>query len=43
MREEERERERKLEEAARAMLKEKHIPTFYWAEVVRTIIYTCRI
>jgi uncharacterized protein YktB (UPF0637 family) len=26
-------------EAARAMLKEKSMPKFYWAEVVRTVVY----
>ena len=30
---------RKIEEAARAMLEEKHMPKLYWAEVVRTTVY----
>ena len=30
---------RTIEEAARAMLEEKHMPKFYWAEAVRTIVY----
>ena len=28
-----------IEEAVRAMLEEKHMSKFYWAEVVRTTIY----
>ena len=28
-----------IEKAARAMLKEKHLPKFYWAEAIRTIVY----
>ena len=31
--------ERTIEEEARAILEEKHIPKFYWAEAVRTAIY----
>ena len=30
---------RTIEEATRAMLEEKHIPKFYWAEAIRTAIY----
>ena len=30
---------RTIEETARAMLEEKHMPKFYWAEVVQTTIY----
>ena len=29
----------KIEQAARAMLEEKSMPKFYWAEVVRTTVY----
>ena len=28
-----------IEEARRAMLKEKHMPKFYWVDVVRTAVY----
>ena len=30
---------RTIEEAARAMLEEKHMPKFYWAEAVKTAVY----
>ena len=30
---------RSIVEAARAMLEEKSLPKFYWAEVVRTTVY----
>ena len=30
---------RKIEEAAREMIEEKHMPKFYWAEAVQIAIY----